>query len=72
MSIVFIFSWERRRFQGKLETMLMQNLEGQTKSIVVFLKVAHRVNCPDNCYINNPHTQVNTYLLNLPDVIFVH
>ena len=40
ISIVFIFSWAHCKSQEKLETMLMQNFEGQTKSIMVFLKVA--------------------------------
>ena len=39
ISIVFIFSWDRCKSQETLETMLMQNFGGQTKSIMVFLKV---------------------------------
>ena len=33
--IVFGFYWNHRKSQEKLETMLMQNLGGQTKSILV-------------------------------------
>ena len=36
ISIVFVFSWDHCNSQVKLETMLMQNLGGQTKSIMVF------------------------------------
>ena len=38
ISIVFVFSWDHSKSQEKLET--MQNLGGQTKSIMVFSKVA--------------------------------
>ena len=41
LSIVFVFSWDRCKSQEKLETMLMQNLGGQTKSIMVFSEVAY-------------------------------
>ena len=41
MSIVFAFSWDHRKSQDRLETMLMQNLGGQTKSIMVFSEVAY-------------------------------
>ena len=41
ISIVFVFSWGHFKSQEKLETMLMQNLEGQTKSIMVFSEVAY-------------------------------
>ena len=41
ISIVFVFSWDHCKSQEKLETMLMQNLEGQAKSIKVFSKVAY-------------------------------
>ena len=40
ISIVVVFSGDRCKSQEKLETMLMQNLGGQTKSIMVFSKVA--------------------------------
>ena len=40
ISIVFVFSWDHCKSEQKLETMLMQNLGGQTKSIMVFSKVA--------------------------------
>ena len=39
ISIVFIFSRDHCKSQEKLETMLMQNLERQTKSIMVFSEV---------------------------------
>ena len=42
MSIVFVFSWDLCKSQEKLETMLMQNLGGQTKNIMVFSEVAYR------------------------------
>ena len=42
ISIVFVFSWDRCKSQEKLETMLMQNLGEQTKSIMVFSEVACR------------------------------
>ena len=38
--MVFILAWDLQWSQERLETMLMQNLEGQTKSIMVFLRVA--------------------------------
>ena len=41
ISIVFVFSWDRCKSQEKLETMRMQNLGEQTKSIMVFSKVAY-------------------------------
>ena len=41
MSIVFVFSWDHCKSQEKLKTMLMQNLGGQTKSIMVFSEVAY-------------------------------
>ena len=40
-SIVFVSSWDHSKSQEKLETMLMQNLAGQTKSIMVFSEVAY-------------------------------
>ena len=42
ISIVFVFSWDHCKPLDKLETMLMQNLGGQTKSIVVFSEMAYR------------------------------
>ena len=41
MSIVFVFSWGHCKSQEKLETMLMQNLGGQTQSIMVFSELAY-------------------------------
>ena len=41
ISIVFVFSWDHFKSQEKLQTMLMQNLGGQTKSIMVFFEVAY-------------------------------
>ena len=41
ISIVFIFSWHYSKNPEKMETMLMQNFEGKTKSIIVFLKVGY-------------------------------
>ena len=41
ISIVFVFSWGNFKSQEKLETMLMQNMGGQTKSIMVFSEVAY-------------------------------
>ena len=41
ISIVFVFSWGHCKSQEKLETMLMQNLGGQTKSVMVFSEVAY-------------------------------
>ena len=41
ISIVFVLSWDHCKSQEKLETMLMQNLGGQTKSIMVFSGVAY-------------------------------
>jgi len=38
---VFIFSWDHCKSQEKLETILMQNFGGQTKSIIVLLKVVY-------------------------------
>ena len=40
ISIVFIFSWDHFKSQEKLDTMLIQNLRGQTKSVMVFSEVA--------------------------------
>ena len=39
--IVFVFSCDHCNSQEKLETMLMQNLGGQTKSIMVFSEVVY-------------------------------
>ena len=44
MSIVSTFSWDLKGSQEKTKTMLMQDLEGQTKSITIFLIVACRNN----------------------------
>ena len=41
ISIVFVFSRDHCKSQEKLETMLMQNLGAQTKSIMVFSRVAY-------------------------------
>ena len=41
ISTVSIFSWDHCKSQEKMETTFMQNFEGQTKSIIVFLKVAY-------------------------------
>ena len=41
INIVFVFSWDHCKSQEKLETMLMQNFGGQTKSIMVFSEVAY-------------------------------
>ena len=45
ISIVFISSWDHCKSQEKMETTFMQNFGGQTKSIMVFLKVAHCLFC---------------------------
>ena len=41
MSIASSFSWDLQWSQEKTKTMLMQNLGGQTKSIMVFSEVAY-------------------------------
>ena len=41
ISIVFVFSWNHCKSQGKLQTMLMQNLGVQTESIMVLYGVAY-------------------------------
>ena len=41
INIVSIFSWDLLWSQEKIKTMLMQNFGVQTKSIMVFLKVAY-------------------------------
>ena len=41
ISIVFVFSWDHCKSQGKLETTLMQNFGGKTKRIMVFSAVAY-------------------------------
>jgi len=43
ISIVSRFSWELQWSEEKAKTMLMQNLGGQTKSIMVFSELAYRV-----------------------------
>ena len=43
ISIVFVFSWGHCKSREKLETMLMQNLGGQTKGIMVFSEVAYAI-----------------------------
>ena len=47
ISIAFVFSRDHCKFQEKLETMLMKNLGGRTKSIMVFSEVAynHIISC---------------------------
>ena len=42
ISIAFIFSWDHCNSQEKLETMFLQNFEGQTKSIMVFLNLTNK------------------------------
>ena len=49
ISIVFVFSWGLCNSQEKLETMLMQNLGGQRKSIMVFFEVAYCILLGDSC-----------------------
>ena len=41
VSIVSSFSWDLQWSQEKTKTMLMQNLGGQTKSIIAFSEVAY-------------------------------
>ena len=41
INIVSIFSWDLLWSQGKIKAILFKNLKGQTKSIMVFLKVAY-------------------------------
>ena len=41
INIVSIFSWDLQWSQEEIQTMLMQSFGGQTKSIMVFLKVAY-------------------------------
>ena len=41
ISVISIFSWDHRKSQEKIATMFMQNFGGQTKSIIVSLKVAY-------------------------------
>ena len=41
ISIVCVFSWDPCKALEKLETMLLQNLKGQTKSIMVFFEVVY-------------------------------
>ena len=38
--VVFIFSWDHCKSQQKMETMFMQNFEGQIKSTTEFLELA--------------------------------
>ena len=45
ITIVFVFSWDHFKSQEKLQTMLMQNLGGQTKSIMVFFEVVYIFFC---------------------------
>ena len=45
--IVFVFSWDDCKSQEKLETMLLQNLGAQTKSIMVFSEVAYPLDVHD-------------------------
>ena len=50
ISIVFVFSWDHCESQEKLETMLMQNFGGQTKSIMIFSEVAYcLLSCERRC-----------------------
>ena len=48
--ICFVFSWDHCKSQGKLETMLTQNLGVQTTSIMVFSEVAHYCISRRNCF----------------------
>ena len=41
ISVVSSFAWDLQWSQEKTKTMLMRNLEGQTKSIMVFSKMAY-------------------------------
>ena len=43
ISIVFVFSSDHCKSQEKTKTMLTQNLEGQTKSIMVFSKMTYSI-----------------------------
>ena len=42
ISIVFNFSWDLQSSQGKLKTMLMQNVWGQKKSIMDNVELVNR------------------------------
>ena len=55
MSIVSSFSRDLQWSQEKTETMLMQNLGGQTKSIMVFSKVAYCSALPPFDHLNASH-----------------
>ena len=49
VSIVSSFSWDLQWPQEKTKTMLMQNLGGQTKIIIVFSKMAYyQIQSPEN------------------------
>ena len=61
-SIAFVFSWDHCKSQEKLETMLMQNLGGQTKSIMVFSEVAYSTLC---------HKYISYLLLGLSRMLHV-
>ena len=54
LSIVFVFSRDHCKSQEKLETMLMQNFGGQSKSIMVFSEMAYILSVfillPENTY----------------------
>ena len=56
ISIVFVFSWDYCKSQEKLETMLMQNVGGQTKSIMVFFEVAY------SSFFDHPYAYIHTYI----------
>ena len=47
ISIVSSLSWDLQCSREKTITMLMQNLGGQTKSIMVFSKMANRKSCKE-------------------------
>ena len=62
--IVSSFTWDLQWPHEKTKTMLMQNLGGQTKSIMVFSELAYR--CPASCADNKFLSFFNLTLKNLP------
>ena len=70
--IAFIFSWDHWKSQEKLETMLMQNLGGQTKSIMVFSEVAYSVHFLQTEDLKNGDYGVQTRVIFMQNIQFFH
>ena len=66
--IVFVFSSDHCNSQEKLETMLKQNLGGQTKSIRVFSEVAY-IKLTEESEVQGSKIPSNSLVINFQGIV---